>query len=88
MIRFMKKEDMRKNPFSLRERQRARHRKKIEALFQPSYSPEPDPDERLDPDLKHKITTTAPVRTCRLLEATTIEYMQLIERSPERVNTL
>jgi transposase len=61
------------------------HRDEIEVFFLPSSSPELNPDERLNADLKHKITTTAPSRTRRKLEAVTIQRMELIERSPERV---
>jgi transposase len=63
----------------------ADHSDEIEVFFLPSYSPELNPDERLNADLKHKITTTAPARTRRKLKAVTIEHMTLIERSPERV---
>lgn len=62
-----------------------RHTDEIEVFFLPSYSPELNPDERLNADLKHKITTTAPSRTRRKLEAVVIQHMELIERSPERV---
>jgi transposase len=62
-----------------------KHRNEIELFFLPSYSPELNPDERLNADLKHKITTTAPSRTRRKLEAVTIQHMELIERTPERV---
>lgn len=61
------------------------HKDEIEVFFLPSYSPELNPDERLNADLKHKITTTAPSRTRRKLEAVTIQHMKLIERSPDRV---
>ena len=46
----------------------AKHEDEIEVFFLPSYSPELNPDERLNADLKHKITTTAPVRTRRKLK--------------------
>lgn len=58
---------------------------KIEVFFLPSYSPELNPDERLNADLKHKITTTAPARTRKKLLAVTTGYMNLLEQSPERV---
>lgn len=63
----------------------AKHREEIEVFFLPSYSPELNPDERLNADLKHQITTTAPARTRRKLKEVTIRHMGLIERSPERV---
>ena len=61
------------------------HSGEIEVFFLPSYSPELNPDERLNADLKHRITTTAPARTRRKLKALSIEHMELIEHSPERV---
>ena len=61
------------------------NRDKVEAFYLPSYSPELNPDERLNADLKHALTTTAPCRTkARLLERTK-EHMQMISNSPERV---
>lgn len=61
------------------------HADEIELFFLPSYSPELNPDERLNADLKREITTVAPARSRkRLLEITT-SHMKLIERSPERV---
>ena len=63
----------------------AQHADEIEVFFLPSYSPELNPDERLNADLKHKITTRAPARTRRKLKALSIEHMELIERSPERI---
>lgn len=57
----------------------------IEVFYLPSYSPELNPDERLNADLKHKITTSVPARTkTKLLKATT-SHMNLIENSPDRV---
>ena len=61
------------------------NRDKVEAFYLPSYSPELNPDERLNADLKHALTTSAPCRTkARLLERTK-EHMQMISNSPERV---
>ena len=62
-----------------------RHQKEIELFFLPSYSPELNPDERLNADLKHKITTVAPMRTRKKLLKVTTDYMKLLEKSPKRV---
>lgn len=63
------------------------NRDKIEAFYLPSYSPELNPDERLNADLKHTLTTTAPCRTkARLLEKT-VAHMEMVKRSPERVKS-
>jgi len=61
------------------------HTDEVEMFFLPSYSPELNPDERLNADLKHKITTTAPARTRRELKEVTVRHMKLIESSPKRV---
>lgn len=63
----------------------AKHEDEIELFFLPSYSPELNPDERLNADLKHKITTAAPARTRKKLLDVTTDYMTLLEQSPERV---
>lgn len=61
------------------------HGDEIEVFFLPSYSPELNPDERLNADLKHKITTVAPARTRKKLLDVTTSHMKLIESSPDRV---
>ena len=61
------------------------HKEKIEVFFLPGYSPELNPDERLNADLKHRITTTAPARTRKKLLDVTTGYMNLLEQSPEPV---
>ncbi len=63
----------------------AQHEEAIEVFYLPSYSPELNPDERLNADLKHKITTTAPARSRSKLKEVTTRHMEFIERSPERV---
>ena len=57
----------------------------IEAFYLPSYSPELNPDERLNADLKHAITTQVPARTRERLKQKTTDHMTLIESSPKRV---
>ena len=61
------------------------HKDKIELFYLPSYSPELNPEERLNADLKNALYTKVPVRTKAKLKAATTEYMQLLEKSPERV---
>ena len=57
----------------------------IELFYLPSYSPELNPEERLNADLKHAICTKVPVRTKAKLKAAATEHMQSLEKSPERV---
>lgn len=61
------------------------HTSEIAVFFLPSYSPELNPDERLNADLKHKITTVAPARSRKKLLDLTIRHMKLIESSIDRV---
>jgi transposase len=58
---------------------------KIELFYLPSYSPELNPEERLNADLKNALYTKVPVRTKAKLKAATTEHMQTLEKSPERV---
>jgi len=58
---------------------------KIELFYLPSYSPELNPEERLNADLKQAIYTKVPVRTKAKLKAATTEHMQNLEKSPEHV---
>ena len=58
---------------------------KIELFYLPSYSPELNPEERLNADLKQAIYTKVPVRTKAKLKTAATEHMQALENSPERV---
>ena len=48
-------------------------------------SPELNPEERLNADLKHALYTKVPVRTKAKLKAAATEHMQVLEKSLERV---
>jgi transposase len=63
----------------------AEHQAQIEVFYLPSYSPELNPDERLNADLKHAITTKVPVRTKARLYDAAHAHMTLIASSPKRV---
>lgn len=65
----------------------AERKDKIELFYLPSYSPELNPEERLNADLKQTLYTKVPVRTKAKLKAATTEHMQALENSPERVKT-
>lgn len=60
---------------------------KIELFYLPSYSPELNPEERLNADLKHVIGSKVPARTKARLRAAATEHMQKLEQSPERVRS-
>ncbi len=59
--------------------------KLIELFYLPSYSPELNPEERLNADLKQALYTRVPIRTKAKLKAAATEHMQSLEKSPERV---
>jgi transposase len=65
----------------------AERQDKIELFYLPSYSPELNPEERLNADLKHAIGTKVPVRTKAKLKLATTEHMVKLEQSPERVKS-
>lgn len=57
----------------------------IGLFYLPSYSPELNPEERLNADLKQAIGTRVPARTKATLRSATTEHMLNLEKSPERV---
>ena len=71
----------------------ARHSEKMEVFYLPRYdrrkslwdSPELNPEERLNADLKHVIRSRVPARTKAKLHAVTEEHMAVIGSKPERV---
>lgn len=58
---------------------------KIEVFYLPSYSPELNPDELLNADLKQRVTTTAPARTKGALTRSAASSLRSIQRQPQRV---
>ena len=58
---------------------------KMGVFYLPSDSPELNPEERLNADLKHVIRAQAPVRTKPKLQAAAVDHMNTIGNSPERV---
>jgi transposase len=57
----------------------------IELFYLPSYSPELNPEERLNSELKYALGSKVPVRTKAKLRAAASEHMHALEQSPERV---
>ncbi len=54
-------------------------------FYLPSYSPELNPEERLNADLKQAMGKRVPVRTKAKLRQAANEHMAMLEQSPERV---
>ena len=65
----------------------ADHKNEIEVFYLPSYSPELNPDERLNADLKQAIGSKVPVRTKAKLQAAAYDHMMFIEANPDRVKS-
>ena len=65
----------------------AKHQDEIEVFYLPSYSPELNPDEMLNADLKQAVTTKAPARTKGQLLKTTTSHMRKLQKSPARVKS-
>lgn len=58
---------------------------KIELFYLPSYSPELNPEERLNADLKQAMGSKVPARTKAKLKAAAVDHMTMLEQNPERV---
>jgi len=63
----------------------ADHTDAIEVLYLPSYSPELNPDEMANADIKQGVTTRAPARTKLHLVKATARHLRSVQRQPERV---
>jgi transposase len=61
------------------------HRDQIELFYLPSYSPELNPDEGLNANLKAAMRHQPPRKTKKTLQAATEEHLRLLEESPDRV---
>lgn len=63
----------------------AEHPAQIEVFYLPSYSPELNPDEMLNADLKQAITSKAPARSKGALRKAAISHLRRLSKSPARV---
>ncbi len=61
------------------------HKKQIEVFFLPSYSPELNPDEYLNCDLKVGVHSGVPARTKGQLKRKTISHLRKLQKLPSRV---
>jgi len=57
----------------------------IELFYLPSYSPQLNPEERLNADLKQEMGKRVPVRTKIKLRAAANDHMTMLEQNPQRV---
>ena len=63
----------------------ARHLEKIEVFYLPAYSPDLNPDEYLNCDLKAGIRSAAPARNQEELASKVQSHMRMLQKRPERV---
>lgn len=61
------------------------NKEKIEVFYLPSYSPELNPDEYLNGDLKHNIRSGLPARSVKELTKKTRSFMRKLQNRPEHV---
>ena len=62
-----------------------KHKEQIEVHYLPSYSPDMNPDEYLNCDLKQGIRASSPARTQAQLEKKVLSHMRKIQALPHRV---
>jgi transposase len=63
----------------------AERKDQIELFYLPSYSPQLNPEERLNADLKQEMGKRVPVRTKAKLREAANDHMTMLEQHPERV---
>jgi transposase len=98
LIRFFKRliQDAQRKVFVILDNLRVHHakvvrewlstqREHMEVFYLPSYSPELNPDECLNADLKQAVTTKAPARSKGQLKKVTVGHLRKLSKSPERV---
>ncbi len=62
------------------------NKEEIEVFYLPSYSPEINPDEYLNGDLKHCIRSGLPARTEKALAKKTRSFMRKLQNRPKHVS--
>jgi len=60
---------------------------KIEVFYLPSYSPELNPDELLNADLKRRVATAAPASTAKALTRTAVSSLRSLQKQPARIQS-
>lgn len=63
----------------------AEHKDELELFYLPSYSPQLNPEERLNADLKQEMGKRVPVRSKAKLREAANEHMAMLEQNPEGV---
>lgn len=63
----------------------SKHTEEIELFFLPPYSPDLNPDEHLNADVKYGVGSKVPVRTKDKLRNATESHMRMLGQRPERI---
>ena len=63
----------------------AKHTDAIEVFYLPSYSPELNPDEMANADIKQAVTKQAPARTKLQLVKAASRHLRSVQKQPERI---
>src|ERR1700750_2384695 len=66
----------------------AQHRSQIKVYYLPAYSPELNPDETINGDIKRGVTTRPPARSRAELKHNLICHMRKLSKLPKRVRSL
>jgi transposase len=66
----------------------AEHRSEIEVFYLPAYSPELNPDEGVNADLKQAVPRRAPARSKQQLKRATISHMRSLSKRPKRIRSI
>ena len=61
------------------------HKDQIELFFLPSYSPELNPDEYLNCDLKAGVHSGVPARTKGKLRSKALSHLRMLQKKPDRI---
>ena len=61
------------------------NKNKIELFFIPPYSPDLNPDERINSDVKYGVGSQAPKRTEKELSSAVDEHMNMLKKNPSRI---
>jgi transposase len=66
----------------------AEHRSEIEVHYLPAYSPELNPDEGVNADLKQAVPRKAPARSRQQLKRAAISHMRSLAKRPKRIRAI
>jgi transposase len=66
----------------------AEHRSEIEVFYLPAYSPELNPDEGVNADLKQAVPRKAPARSKQQLKRAAVSHMRSLAKRPKRIRAI